>query len=177
MLCEECGKNQASIHFTSVVNGHSSEKHLCESCMNAQSGDAGLPFTLSSLMSGFMGESVAAQGHSQPQDIKCEKCGMTYAMFKKGGLLGCASCYDAFSEQLTPIFKRLQAAGAHTGKHPSHVAPAPKEDVSALRQCDVWQEQLKAAVEQEDFERAAQLRDKIKQLKAEIAAKGEDAVG
>ena len=111
MLCEECGKKQAEVMMTTVINGESTTRHLCRECLKKyQAGD--LQAVLAAVLS-----AMAAKNQSQDQapDIICPHCGETYAEFQKTGMLGCAECYQAFRKELTPLITRVQGRTQHAG--------------------------------------------------------------
>ncbi|MBS3937656.1 MAG: UvrB/UvrC motif-containing protein [Peptococcaceae bacterium] len=167
MLCEECRKHQANVHVTQVLNGERTEKNLCEHCAQAM-GEldlAGLgsgSFNINNLLAGIM----SMEQGSLPlksRGMACATCGMDYRRFAEGGRLGCADCYQTFSRQLEPLLKRIHGTPTHQGKLPSRGALS----VNRKRHLSRLKGELKAAVEQEHFERAAELRDQIKRVEQE----------
>jgi len=95
--------------------------------------------------------------HYEP---RCGNCGTYFSEFKKGGLLGCSECYRSFSDELNPVLKRVQGSLKHVGKVPGSrgKSQAGKSDINGL------QIMLQKAVENEEYEEAAKIRDKIKKL-------------
>jgi len=117
MLCV-CGKKEATIHLTEIVNGQVTEIHLCELC----SKDHGADFKqfLAPLQAGLpdlAGMFSKAMGLAPGQDMKCLSCGMTMRDFEKAGRLGCAGCYETFSPYLLPLIKRIHRHDQHQGKN------------------------------------------------------------
>ena len=114
MICQECGKRPATLHFTKIVNGEKTEFHICESCARERGeGIPGTPkgFSIHSLLSGLMdfepsGKSPG-ESNQKPAPVRCEDCGLTYSQFSKLGRFGCSSCYKYFGERLDPLFKRV----------------------------------------------------------------------
>jgi protein arginine kinase activator len=92
--------------------------------------------------------------------IKCPDCGFTYQDFKKIGRVGCGQCYEAFKKQLTPILKRIHGADRHIGKVPLRAGKTVKE----TKTIQELQRQMEKAIQTEEFEEAARLRDKIREL-------------
>lgn len=156
MLCDRCKKNQATYHFTQVVNGEKSESHLCPECVSAQA--SGLDHE--NLFSGLLGQTPPAQ------PLQCSRCGLEYARFQKTGLLGCSQCYDDFREQLSPMLQRIHGNVQHQG----HVPASASEALKVRRRIEALQEEMRTAVSCEDFERAAQLRDMLREAKREYEA-------
>lgn len=114
MLCQECGKRPATLHFTKIVNGEKTEFHFCETCAR-EKGEL-IPgtsngFSIHSLLSGLLDLDPSGKGQTPgaktAQTLQCEECGMTYSQFSKLGRFGCSSCYKYFSDRLDPLFKRV----------------------------------------------------------------------
>ncbi|KAA8995995.1 hypothetical protein F4V43_19165 [Paenibacillus spiritus] len=172
MICQECGVKPATLHFTKIVNGQKTEFHICESCAR-EKGEMipGTPsgFSIHSLLSGLLdlgsaGKDKAAAAAGS-QEAKCEECGMTYSQFSKLGRFGCSSCYKYFDPSLDPLFKRVHGSTNHVGKVPRRAGAR----ITFRRQIDELKGQLKVSIEQEEFERAAELRDQIRRLEKEMA--------
>lgn len=172
MLCQECNKRPATLHFTKIVNGEKTEFHICEACAR-EKGEL-IPgtsngFSIHSLLSGLLDFDPAnksqMQGTSTPQAIRCEECGMTYSQFSKIGRFGCSSCYKYFDERLDPLFKRVHGGTTHVGKVPVRTGGKMK----VRRQVDELKRELQFKIQQEEFESAAQLRDQIRELEKQIA--------
>ena len=98
--------------------------------------------------------------------VQCPRCGLLYSAFKETGRLGCAECYAAFQFQLRPLLRRIHGDTRHKGKSPTR----DSEGVSRSRQMQRMYDELQRAVEREEFERAAELRDEIKKLEREDQA-------
>lgn len=164
MMCEECKAKQATVHYTQVVNGEKTELHLCDACAKARGdidllGIAGAGFNINSLLAGLMNFEHAPS----PAKLKaatCPSCGADYNRFTQSGRLGCADCYKTFAKQLSPLLKRIHGSFAHHGKVPTKGA----QEISRKRQLVNLKGELKAAVESEQYERAAELRDEIRKL-------------
>jgi len=165
MLCDQCLKNQATVHMTTFVNGQVKTVHLCSQCAARKKGSVVIPwFSFNDFLSAFYDEDEGA-------DVVCEGCGTTLASFKKEGRLGCAQCYKTFESSITPILKSIHMNTRHTGKHPGErvsVEPGKEAEASEAEQ---HKEQLKKellhAVSVENYEEAARLRDEITLLEKE----------
>ena len=94
------------------------------------------------------------------EEIKCGNCGITFAQFRKIGRLGCTSCYQSFREQLLPVIKGVQGSEAHTGKIPSNVS----SELLRKRQIDRLRQEINLAILNEEYEKAAVLRDQIRSM-------------
>ncbi len=168
MLCQECKEKKATVHLTKVVNGKKEEYFLCEECARAK-GEWGFltePVSLHSFLSGLLSsfESQVQPKSSLVTSLQCEKCGLSFEDFKKIGRFGCSSCYDTFSVQLTPLLQRIHGQGVHRGKVPRRTGGLirKRKEVEDLRR------QMDEAVQAEQFEEAARLRDEIRSLEQEL---------
>ena len=160
MKCDNCNKT-ATVHLTEIKGGKKIEKHLCEQCA-AQ--NEGLPvkshMPINELLTNFV---MAHSGMQKEQALTCEHCGVTWTEFRQNGLLGCAHDYTVFERELTPLLKRAHEDQTH------HVGKVPTRrggtGVPVKRQVDLTKlrRELQKAVEAEDYERAAKLRDQIRQ--------------
>jgi protein arginine kinase activator len=161
MLCEECGQNEATVHVTHYTNGEKTQKIICAACAGKMNLDGLLiPFTINDLFNGFI--TLPSVSPAADYSLQCRVCGMTLNEFKDGGKLGCANCYKAFEASLMPIIKRIQGNTEHVGK-------APEGNKKYMRRLEIekLKEQLAEAIRREDYEQAAELRDKIKALEKE----------
>ncbi len=173
MLCDICGKNQATVHLTEIIDEQMNELHLCEECARQKSAQMESQFGLSDLLAG-MAEFGKPDGKQieEAAAAKCPNCGLSYVDFKKIGRLGCGECYGVFKRYLAPLLKRIHGSLQHTGKSAPKPAAAAAAAIAAARpvvrkRLDPLQElraKLNRAVESEAFEEAAKLRDQIKAL-------------
>jgi protein arginine kinase activator len=119
MLCQQCQKREANVHFTQVINGEKVEMYLCEQCAAEKGKFTFSPqLNLVNFLWGFPGFGANA-GFSQagPKEIRCEVCNMSFDDFRKTGKLGCANCYRIFRNNLNPILRRLHGNTEHTGRY------------------------------------------------------------
>ena len=172
MICQNCGKNEATTHVKRVVNGDTTEMHLCAECaQHLGYGDifSGFGLNLDDFFGGFLGDTM--QKLAAPAEQKCPKCGSTFSDIVKSGRLGCGECYRTFYDKLLPSIQRIHGRIKHNGKQVS--APAeiqPEEDKKEpVSEIDELKSQLAAAVEKQEFEQAAILRDEIKKLESQQA--------
>lgn len=160
MLCDICGKNKATVHLTEIVDNEMSELHLCEECAREKSVQMEQHFGLSDLLAG-LADFGSALETTATRGKKCPNCGLSYADFKKIGRLGCSECYSVFKEFLAPLLKRIHGSTQHLGKTPVEAANKVSRLTSKLEDLKV---RLQKAIELEEFEEAAKLRDKIRGL-------------
>lgn len=159
MLCEICGKHEATVHLTEIINEKMAKLHLCEECAKKKGAEMEEHFGLSDLLAG-----LADLGSSVEPDVvdvvKCPSCGFTYSDFKKTGRLGCSECYEAFKSQMAPLLKRIHGSDRHVGKIPLMVGKTVKD----TRNLQELKMKMEKAIQSEDFEEAARIRDKIREL-------------
>lgn len=168
MQCDHCGERPAAIHLTQIVNNSVTTLHLCETCAaekGVQTGASVAKFPLSDFLAS-MGKGAAGHLPATTDDTPCGFCGATLKDFRDAGRLGCPHCYASFETHLRDLLRRLHGSSQHVGEvylPPEAVAavsgkPAERGDLGDLR------DQLRRAVEAENFELAAELRDRIRVL-------------
>ncbi len=160
MQCDICGKKKATVHLTEIVDDQMSEMHLCEACAREKSVQMEQQFGLADLLAGLSDFSKQVKS-SETVDVRCPHCGLTYEEFRKFGRLGCSVCYETFKEQLSTLLKKIHGANHHVGKSPLRMADGEREKIVTLQELKT---ELQQAIQVEDFERAAELRDRIRQL-------------
>lgn len=166
MICERCNQRNATVHLTHVVNNSKSEMNVCEYCareLQQEAFGAGMNFNLHNLLGGLMFNEYNPSVKLQ-KDISCEKCGTSQRQFAKGGLLGCSHCYDSFDDKITPLVKRIQGTAMHTGKVPKRTGGKARinKEIRTLKSA------IQQHIENEEFEKAAELRDKIRSLEEKL---------
>lgn len=157
MLCENCGKQPATVHLTTIVGGEKTEQHLCAACCQKHKQAltmAGMSTLLLSLLQG------AGPGSHEHLALRCECCGQTFEDFQKTGMLGCPKCYNAFRQHLTPLLGRIHGKTQHVGRVP----PRSEEQNHAAKRLEALKRDMERAVADEDFELAARLRDEIRAM-------------
>jgi protein arginine kinase activator len=169
MLCQNCHKNPAEVHLTEIQDQRMSEVHLCRACAQDR-GLTAVPttegkFSIADLLAGMV-DKMSTTEEERVGPVQCPRCGMHYSAFKETGRLGCGDCYIAFSSKLKPLLRRIHGSTRHVGKVPSRDGTS----FQSVRQLQRLQEDLERAVEREEFERAAELRDRIKELERESGA-------
>jgi protein arginine kinase activator len=160
-LCERCKKSQATFHLHNISpDGDKSETHLCERCAIEEGlvqlhKPTASQDVVESFIKGAKGSAAAMK------NLVCESCGISYLEFRNQGLLGCPKDYDVFRELLTPLLERAHdGATHHVGKAPRSLGRTrtTQQEIRHLRR------RLQEAVTAEDYERAAELRDRIQAL-------------
>lgn len=163
-MCEKCGKRPATVHVQRIVNGEKSESHLCQKCA-AENNELGVfiqPLSVNSLLSAMLGgaESATPRMLGGGKMVRCPSCGLSYVDFAQNGRLGCGRCYSAFEKQLEGLLRRIHGSDKHIGKMPKKAA----SDVVRKREIDELRAEMARAVEAEEYEKAASIRDRIRNL-------------
>lgn len=167
MLCENCKKNNANTHIKQVINGEAREYMLCHECA-AKLGYADMlsPFSMS--IGDMLGSVFGDFGYSQsalPDTLRCKGCGASFDDIRSTGMAGCAECYTTFYDELIPSLQRIHGQTEHIGK----VASSAGSRFKLKNEIKAMKKELKQAVAEQNFEKAASLRDKIKELEASEA--------
>ncbi len=163
MKCQKCGVNEASTHITQMINGEYTEMHLCSSCAKSEGlGYNGIFSDMHSefekMIGSFFGNALPARTGAS----HCKTCGSTYAEIARTGKVGCADCYSEFYNELMPSIRRIHGNTAHCGKRARNAST--KEPRPRTETVETLQKELDEAVKAQNFERAAELRDKINEL-------------
>jgi protein arginine kinase activator len=159
MLCSICKEKPASVHLTQIDGDKMQKLDLCEDCAKAKGVNDPSGFTMADIMLGLGAAQELGQS-TTGVEVKCPRCGFTQADFKKSGRLGCPECYRTFAEGLATLLKTMHKGTRHVGKAPEALRVS-RENADRLKQL---QKKLAKAIEAEDFELAANLRDEIKQM-------------
>lgn len=176
MLCQKCGKKNASVHLTKIINGNKSEIYICEDCAR-ENGELDFPLEgklpLYQFFSGMMGMNMPeSAGAVMPggENVQCDRCGLTYAQFGQIGRFGCDRCYDVFGNNILPLFRRLHGNQKHLGKIPVRVG----NHLKLRKKIEQYKAELQKNISEENFEAAASLRDKIRELEKQLVSGGEE---
>ena len=168
MKCQKCGANNANTHVKTIINGEFNEYDLCSECahkMGYTNVFADMDNEFSNLLGSFFGNVLPAR----TQATRCEFCGSTYSEIAKTGQVGCANCYKLFADQLYPSIRRIHGNTTHCGKNSGRAAAAEKKPAEMTKEEKLadMKKQLDAAVKEQNFELAAELRDKIKETEGQ----------
>ncbi len=187
MLCQNCGKREANIKYTQIINGVKREMSLCENCakeLGLEKLDFNMPISFSSFLSDFLepyeSESNFMTNFLAPQTLLCENCNSTYEDFLKEGKFGCEECYEDFSSKIDPLLKNIHGSNRHVGRvsrwlkekseEDKNKETAPKtkvEDKKVTEQEEKIQtlkKRLEQEIKEERYEDAAKTRDEIKSI-------------
>ena len=168
MKCQKCGENNANTHIKTIMNGELKDYDLCSECakkMGYTNIFSDMEDEFSSFLGSFFGNALPAR----TQATRCEFCGSTYSDIASSGHVGCAHCYELFKDQLLPSIRRIHGNTTHCGKNSKTSASAVKaksEEETKEAKIKKLKAKLDEAVKEQNFEKAAELRDKIKELEA-----------
>jgi protein arginine kinase activator len=158
MLCDNCGEREAAVHLTTIVNNEVKQQHLCERC----AAERGVETTVSVPKHplGALLQAAQQQLAVPTADAgRCTFCGSTMNDFRTTGRWGCARCYTTFEPSMRELLRRVHGNAKHVGE--SYLAPQPELDEKATIVGEL-KERLRRAIETEQFELAADLRDRIR---------------
>ena len=163
MKCQNC-EAEATIFFKEVVDGNLREIHLCENCAAEKGFHLVIEQNKLSIANQFiwMAENLYPESAAKVGTVQCPSCGMRYSQFARTGRVGCQGCYAAFEVQMRQILRRVHGATQHKGKGPGQ----NEEAMRHRRGLERLREELNRAIEREEFENAARLRDQIRRLEA-----------
>ena len=179
LLCDKCNINPATVHVERMVNNSVSTQKLCFSCAVKEGADMSFENMVKELLGSVIGTlgnnygeiTFPIPGHIPGQAVPfetiatCEFCGLSYSELREEGKLGCADCYQIFRPKIDVILKNIHGSSEHLGKVP---VKAPKE-LLLRREIDELRRLQAEAIEREDFEKAADLRDKIRKAEADAS--------
>ncbi|MBR2876844.1 MAG: UvrB/UvrC motif-containing protein [Clostridia bacterium] len=168
MLCQHCQKNEANMHMKRIINGSATEVHLCSDCARSLGyGDSfsGFGLGFSDLFRDLLGKGERTLSGNA---LRCSLCGKSFDDIVESGRVGCAECYSTFYDKLLPTLRKIHGKTTHQGKVPSAFENSHKTQQSKVEKLKA---DLKKAVEKEDFETAAKLRDEINYIVNGGAAK------
>jgi protein arginine kinase activator len=164
MKCEICGLKDAVIHIRQIQKDLVHELHICEDCAQEKGlireEDSELP--IANLLSGLL-EGKDVVGAAEVKD-SCPRCGMKASDFRKQGKLGCPECFLAFDKDVRAIVSQMAARPRHSGKLPRTLVV----ESSAGAEGEGLREELREAVEREEYERAARLRDRLREMDTNV---------
>ncbi|MFA5561317.1 MAG: UvrB/UvrC motif-containing protein [Eubacteriales bacterium] len=173
MVCQHCQKNPASFFYEENINGAVKKYALCPACLKElqNSGEfqdavsqwyqqSAFPFALTD--EGIFTSLFANQPKMMPHEVRCDVCGMRFSDIAKAGRVGCPHCYEAFREELTPTVNAIHGGRTHVGKLPESASESKK----AKQKLTQLRKELEEAIKEENYEKAAVLRDQIRTMES-----------
>jgi len=175
MLCEKCKKNEATVYYRENVNGKEKKYALCSDCaaeleekgeINISFPSAQDEFGMMNSIFGSLFAPLSPMGQKKftlADDKKCPLCGASFRDLCAEGRVGCAKCYDTFSSELERTISNIHSNAVHTGKTPSKL----RGKLDVKRKIRALEGELKEAIHDERFERAAEIRDELNTLRGQ----------
>jgi protein arginine kinase activator len=170
MKCQLCAEREASIHYVEIVEGKKTSQWICAECA-AEEGITPTEVTklahgsLGSMLGDMLSEATGEPTESEAQaGLVCDVCGYQYEQLQQKGRLGCPACYATFQPKLLSLLRRYHGDTRHVGRVPRSRGPR----AALRREIARFKLQLDQAVQQEDYEEAARLRDEIRAAKGQI---------
>ncbi len=163
MNCDSCHNANATIYLTQLVEGKMQKVNLCEQCADDKGVTDPTGFALADLLEGTGTESINQPAIEAEGDEKCDFCGFTQTDFKKTGRFGCSQCYQVFRTGLDNLLEAMHRNTIHRGKSPENFIDPSPDSGSPLNISELH-DLLDEAVNVENYEEAARLRDSIAKL-------------
>lgn len=180
MLCQNCGKREANIKYTQIINGVKREMSLCENCakeLGVEDIHFNMPISFSSFLSDFFepqeSDSNFMTNFLAPQTLLCENCKSTYEDFLKEGKFGCEECYEDFSSKIDPLLKNIHGSNRHVGRVSKYLNEKANKDKEQEKNEKTTEKEeklqnlkkrLEQEIKEERYEDAAKTRDEIKKI-------------
>lgn len=166
MLCSVCQEREATVHLTQIAGEKMQKVDLCEECAKEKGVNDPTVFSFADLQLGLGASQELGKGSGRKESV-CPTCGFAHTDFKKTGRLGCPACYEHFSEGLMSLLKSMHKGVRHVGKVPKRFRKL-KKALDTSDRLKALQSKLGKAIEEEKFELAAEVRDEIRALAAQI---------
>ena len=164
-ICQICNQREATLFITRTLNGQKSQISVCRQCA-AESGI--VKIDLNNLLAGLAAFSQAEDESETEEELSCPGCGMTLEEFNQTGRMGCSQCYHTFAEPLEQLLNRIHGHVRHTGKRPGQSVAGNvtegRSEESAADAVERLKNELADAIREEAYEKAAELRDRIREL-------------
>lgn len=175
MMCDNCGKREATVRYSENINGKRRELNLCHECsekLGINQMSFNIPIGISDFFGGFfedMASDEFAPLLNEVRELKCGSCGSTFEDIINTGKFGCGDCYETFESRIAPLMKEIQGSNKHEGRLQGSKNKNMNEE-SAKREnrkeekndeIENLKEELKKAIKEERYEDAAKLRDEI----------------
>ena len=157
MLCDRCGKKEATVRYEENINGEKKKINLCNEC-SKHLGILNMNFMDNMFMSFF--DEPSYLEIEKVKEQKCNKCGYIFSDYAKTGLLGCPDCYNTFKDKLEPVLQKLHGKTYHVDIKEKNV----KNQNNSDSKIDELKKKINECIEKEESEKAAVIRDEIKKL-------------
>ena len=171
MLCVQCKKREAEVNFAQIKNNQKVTLSLCKQCaaqLGFHSPLDSTSFPLADLLLGMTKGFNRSETGEKGETLVCSGCQLTFEEFAQQGRFGCGSCYSSFRPRLESIMRKIHGSSMHRGRNPGMGTAPSKNQIVPVKEEERVESELTKAIENEDFERAAELRDKLKSLREGI---------
>lgn len=158
MKCENCNDREATVHYTEIEGSEKREIHLCEECYREKATPVVKMVDFTEMLKGLLSSALKDQGAAA--QAMCPTCGITLAEFRASGRFGCPNDYHVFNEAVAPLLEKIQHGPRHVGSVPSRAGEKLQKENELIR----LRRDLERAVQREEYEEAAGLRDRIREL-------------
>lgn len=155
MICQNCNKNEANMHMKRIINGRAAEVHLCTDCARS----LGYAEAFGGFGFGGLLTEILSKNEIGISTLRCSFCGKSFEEIAGDGKMGCAECYNVFYDKLLPSLNRIHGKASYEGAHPK--GATSQSVLAELKSA------LQRAIEVQDFELAATLRDRINEILAQ----------
>ncbi|MFQ5606578.1 MAG: UvrB/UvrC motif-containing protein [Candidatus Zixiibacteriota bacterium] len=166
--CHRCGREtETSVKITQIRGNQKTVVSLCQSCaseMGFHNPLDQMPFPLAKILEGIVDQSFSARELAVDGEA-CADCGMTFAQFSQFGRFGCGSCYKTFRQKLETILRKIHGNSIHRGRMPRTV----DDSTVSVKEQERLESEYKRAIEHEEFERAADLRDRLREIRTQLS--------
>lgn len=172
MKCQICKKNEANIIFTQIVDDEKIVLQICSKCAAEKGISIAIEKPTAPKVNSLLGSVTCVFGEKVSEtdtgkkeeavdpDLACAECGLTFVEFKKTGLFGCDKCHRVFGKYIRNLLKQIHGTDVYEGKSPKTISPEGEK----IQQLKVLRAELKRRIDGEEYERAAELRDRIADL-------------
>jgi protein arginine kinase activator len=163
MICEICEIKEATIKFTQVINKKKKELNICKTCAEDKGFTnplTGFPKIIGGVILGILGE-LPGKAKDEHVNLRCRHCQLSWQEFQEKGVLGCGSCYESFTEPISKLLRKMHGSNKHIGNR-----PIGKRKGGSIDELNRFRNELNMAIKAENYESAAELRDKIRDIEA-----------
>lgn len=158
MNCESCNNQEATVHYTEIEGAEKREIHLCEECYRQKATPVQKVVDFAELLKQLLHGAVKEQGATAR--ALCPTCGISLAEFRSSGRFGCPNDYQVFKEAIVPLLEKIQHGARHVGGVPTRAGVELQRENELIR----LRRELERSVQREEYEEAAELRDRIRKL-------------
>ncbi len=161
MICQVCKQRKATTRLKRTINGDTTEMYVCTRCASSQGAEffGTSPFDIGNFFGGLLVDPTYREDETS---LRCQTCSKTFQDIVREGRVGCADCYSTFYDQLLPSIQRIHGKTTHVGKQSGGIIVSTIDNTQD--EIEVLKNQLKKSVEAQEYEKCAELRDRIKSL-------------